>query len=282
MKQVAETILIVGVGLIGGSLGKAIKKRRLAKQVIGVSRKQATLRAAKKAGAIDVGSTQLEKMVPKADIIVIAAPLDKVIPLAKKIAKLKKPDAVVTDVGSVKGKILTSCEPFFNGTFVGGHPMAGSEKTGVAFAKEKLFEDTVCILTPTKKTQSSAKRKVEQLWKGVGAKVSLLSAKEHDNVTAYISHLPHLLSVALVQSLPLKQRNYLKFIGTGFKDMSRLAGGDSKLWLEILLSNKSEVQKSLNQNIKELQKWKRLLETENQQAVLSQLQQARSTRRKIK
>lgn len=280
MKKI-ETVLIIGVGLIGGSLGKAIKKKKLAREVLGFSRKQSTLLQAKRAKAIDRGSTQLEKVVPQADLIVLATPVNKIITLSKKIAALKKPDCVVTDVGSVKGSIVSVCDPLFKGMFLGGHPMAGSEKSGVVFADEKIFQKSICILTPTKKTRPKTKQLVSDLWRAVGAKLHQLTPKEHDNITAFISHFPHLLSVALVQSIETDQNKYLKFAGTGFKDMTRLAGGDPQLWVEILLSNKTELKKTLNKSISLLNHWKKNLETEKTQVLLADLKKANRVRKKL-
>jgi prephenate dehydrogenase len=283
-KKIANNILIIGVGLIGGSLGKAIKKNHLADHVWGVSRKQAHLTLAKKSGVIDAGSTRLEEWVSKADLIVLAAPVSQILPLAKKVARLKSPHAVVTDVSSVKGALVATCDDLFHGMFVGGHPMAGSDQSGVAFANPALFKGAVCILTPTKKTDKKAEQKVAALWRAVGARVALMSPEQHDTVTAHISHLPHLLSAALVQSLNCgknKPEEFLAFAGGGFRDMSRIAGSDPELWAEILLANRTEIKKALGQTLTLLQQWKNFLETKNEKKILKALSQAQSIRRKL-
>ena len=284
MKKIANNILIVGVGLIGGSLGKAIKKNRLADHVWGVSRKQAHLSLAKKLGVIDAGSTRLEEWVPKADLIVLAAPVSQILPLAQKVAKLKSPQAVVTDVSSVKGALVATCDKLFQGMFVGGHPMAGSDQSGVAFANPQLFKGAVCLLTPTQKTEKKAEQKVAALWRAVGARVTQMSPEEHDTVTAHISHLPHLISAALVQSLNRgknRAEQFLPFAGGGFRDMSRIAGSDPQLWAEILLSNRTEIKKVLGQTLTLLQQWKNFLETKNEKKILSALKEAQMIRRKL-
>lgn len=284
MKKSADTVLIIGVGLIGGSLAKAIKKNRLADHVWGVSRKEAHLTLAKKSGVIDAGSTRLEEWVPKADLIVLAAPVSQILSLAKKVAQLKSPHAVVTDVSSVKGALVATCDTLFKGMFVGGHPMAGSDQSGVAFANAELFKGAVCILTPTQKTKKRAKQKVAQLWRAVGARVTQMSPEKHDIVTAHISHLPHLLSAALVQSLNCEKNRaeqFLPFAGGGFRDMSRIAGSDPELWAEILLFNRIEIKKALSQTLTLLQDWKKFLETKNEKEILKALTEARAIRRKL-
>ncbi len=284
MKKIADTILIIGVGLIGGSLAKAIKKNRLANHVWGVSRKQANLTQAKKLGVIDAGSTRLEDWVSKADLIVLAAPISQILPLAQKVALLKSKECMVTDVSSVKGALVATCDTLFKGMFVGGHPMAGSDQSGVAFANAELFKGAVCILTPTQKTKKQAEQKVAQLWRAVGARVTQMSPEKHDTVTAQISHLPHLLSTALVQSLNCGKNRageFLPFAGGGFRDMSRIAGSDPELWAEILLSNRIKIKKALSQTVTLLQQWKKFLETKNEKEILKALTEARAIRRKL-
>lgn len=277
-----KNLVIVGVGLIGGSLGLAVKKKRLAQKVIGVSRKLSTLREARRLHAIDEGTLDLKKAVSIADLVVLATPVSSVIPLAKKIAPFRPAHCVVTDVASTKGDIVSKCEKLFDGYFVGGHPMSGSEKHGVNYSKVDLFKNSVCILTKT--GSPSSKNKVASLWRGVGAKVKWLHPKEHDAIVASVSHFPHLLSSLLVLSQNQKKKNVnqlLDFSAGGFRDMTRIAASHPQLWTDIFLDNKKEIIKMIDHFNLLLQDWRRYLKNENDKKISTLLSQAKHLREKL-
>ncbi len=232
---------IIGTGLIGGSLGLEIRKRGLAKEVVGVSRKAKNVALAKRMGAIDRGSTSLD-IIRGADLVVLATSVASIIGMSVKVAELIGQDALVTDVGSTKEEIAVRLSKVFP-NFVGGHPLAGSEKRGIAAAQKGLFSNALCMLTPLKTTNKSAVAKVKALWKAVGARVVLINPAEHDRLLSYISHLPHAAAFALMNSIP---GNYALLGAAGLKDTTRIAGSDPELWSEILISNKKNVTSALD------------------------------------
>ncbi|MBM3248492.1 MAG: prephenate dehydrogenase/arogenate dehydrogenase family protein [Candidatus Omnitrophica bacterium] len=257
-KFLFNQITIIGVGLIGGSLGMAVKKNRLAKKVVGFARKKKTMRQALKSKAIDKGTLNLKEAVKDADLIVLATPAQTIIELAFKIAKLAKKDCIVTDVGSSKLRIVSSLEKILpkNMKFIGAHPLAGSEKKGVEFSCADIFKKSLCILTPTSKTKKDAFDKVKKLWAGVGACVKTLSPSEHDRVLAYISHLPHIIAFSLIQSIP---DEFLELSPRGLKDMTRIASSDPILWRDIFSSNKTQVLDAVGDFASSLEKFVKLV-----------------------
>lgn len=283
-KKKVETVVIVGTGLIGGSIGRAIRKKKLAKKVIGVGRRNASLKEAKRAGAIDEGTLKLEKAAAKADLIILASSVASIPALAKKVAQVKKDSCVVTDVASVKTNIVRICEPLFRGTFIGGHPMAGSEKKGAKYSNEKLFKNSICILTPTNKTKLNTINLVASLWKQLGAKVVRLTPKKHDQVTASVSHIPHLMAAILILSqgkTDREVRNVLKFAGNGFRDMTRIASGDPALWSEILMANKKNVIGTMDTLLAQLKVCRRLLQNSDASKTRQTLNRAKKMREKF-
>ncbi len=238
-------IVIVGLGLIGGSLGLALKRRRLARRIIGVSHNPATLRRAKRLGAIDAGATALRDAVADADIVVLATPVGRIVPLATQAARFMRPGAVLTDVGSTKATILRTLERRLprRVAFVGGHPIAGSERRGLSAASATLFDSAICILTPTARTDRRALSRVRALWAPLVDRVVLMRPEQHDRILAELSHLPHLLAYALARTadprqLPHATRSYL--------EMTRVAKSDPGLWEHIFLSNRGALLKALD------------------------------------
>ncbi len=247
-KFIFKRVTIVGVGLMGGSLGLALKKNNVAKEVTGLSHRKASLEKAKEIGAIDVGQADVKKAVEKADLIVLSTPVDDIIKLLKTISPYVKRGMIVTDVGSTKQEIVEAAEEIlpYPGNFVGSHPLVGSEKKGVANAKEDLFIDSLCVMTPTNKTSQMSKAKVQQMWKRVGAEVKNLNPADHDDSLAYISHLPHLVAYGVMEALPDK---YLELATQGLRDTTRIAASSPKMWNDICMSNVKNVVKSLDELI---------------------------------
>lgn len=231
-----DKVGIIGTGLIGGALGLLIKKKKLAKEVIGIARHKRSLALARRMGAIDKGSLSLHTL-KDADLVILATPVNTILKLAPKIASIIKEGCLVTDVGSSKSQIVRSLEKKFT-HFVGAHPLAGSEKKGVAYTREGLFNDSVCILTPTKKTGLRDLKRIKKLWEEAGAKVSLLSPAEHDRILAFVSHLAHITAFSLMDVI---DNDYLRFAATGLKDATRIAASDSEIWADILLSNRDNL-----------------------------------------
>ncbi|MEW6008047.1 MAG: prephenate dehydrogenase [Candidatus Omnitrophota bacterium] len=238
-------ITIIGVGLIGGSLGLAIKKKRIASKVVGFFRKKKSAKLAKKMHMVDVVSFSLNQAVKDADLVILATPVETIKSIAKKIVGVMKPGSILIDVGSTKKEIvqilgkLTSKKKI---SFLGCHPMAGSEKSGLIFAKPDLFEDSICFLTS--KNKNSAITKIKNFWTKLGAKVVILEPAVHDKIVAEVSHLSHIISFALINCI---NNSYLRFSGPGLRESSRLASSDSIMWRDIALSNKDEILRALKQ-----------------------------------
>ncbi|OQW98591.1 MAG: hypothetical protein BWK68_00410 [Elusimicrobia bacterium A5] len=237
-------VSIIGVGLIGGSIGLAIKKSGLkVKKVIGIGRNLERLKLAKKIGAVDEITTDINEGVKNADIVFVCLPVGLIAQTTKSIFPYCKKDAIITDVGSVKQPIVNDIEKFLNtyhlpltAVFIGGHPIAGSEKTSVKYASKDLFENAVVVLTPTEKTDRKSLDIVKKLWEKMKAKVKIMSPTRHDRILAMTSHLPHAVAFALVNSA-----DNFEFAGTGFKDTTRIASSDPEMWADIIFNNRTNV-----------------------------------------
>ena len=232
---------IVGPGLIGGSLGMAVRSLRLARTVVGVGRRQASLDAALRLGAVDEVTLDAEAAVKGADLIVLATGVGRILEYLDALAPHFEAGAVVTDVGSVKASICRCARSILSRTggqwrFVGGHPLAGSEQRGVEAATVDLFKAAVCILTPDQQTDSGDEglARLSELWSALGAVVRHFEPAEHDRLLAEISHLPHVAAASLVNSV---SHNALSLAASGFKDTTRVASGDPRLWVDICLEN---------------------------------------------
>ncbi len=240
-----KTVAIVGVGLIGGSLGQGLRRSKKYR-VLGLSRRSSTIRLARRLGAIDRGSTDYS-VVSAADIVVIATPIDRALPTLKRLLPFLRAGTVITDVGSVKDPILKGVAKILGRapvTFVGGHPLAGSHNTGVRSARPDLFVGSTCVLVPLGKAPVQV---IASLWKTVGAKPQILPAERHDAAVAMTSHLPHLIAHALVKSLSAHPDRALlkKLVAGSFRDMTRVASADPDQWREILRSNAVSVRQGL-------------------------------------
>ena len=269
-------VAIVGTGLIGGSLALAIKKSGLAGEIVGVSRHKKSLVLAKRRGAINRGSQSLE-IIKGADLVVLATPVDTILAFAPKISKFIKKDAIVTDVGSTKERIVKSLEKRFP-NFVGSHPLAGSEKRSIANAHPDLFKNSLCLLTPTKKTNKRAMNKINILWKKVGAKTIFIDPERHDKILAFVSHLPHIVAFSLIEAVP---RNFLRFGSTGLKDTTRIAASDSELWAEIFLSNQKNILKTISLFKRNISSIESAIKRKNRKSLGEILERAKNKRLKL-
>ena len=273
-------VAIIGVGLIGGSMGLALKKRGLARLVVGVGRRRSSLKKAQRKGAIDWGTLSLENGVRGADLIILATPVLKIIDFGKRLSGLVAPGTIITDVGSTKAEVVRILERSLpKGVhFVGGHPMAGSEHRGVEFAQKDLFRGTLTFLTKTKNTNPAALRTVSFLWRTLGAKVEILSPARHDKIVANISHLVHIAACELVNSA----KGDLRYASSGFADTTRIASSDPALWRDIILTNKREIVASLDRYIRTLQKTKKIIASGSAVKIKSELGKAKSLREKVR
>jgi prephenate dehydrogenase len=238
-----DRLVIVGPGLIGGSLGMAARKKRLARRIVGVGRRRESLARAVQLGAVDEASLDLESAAAEADLVVLATGVETIAQQAAAVLPRMRKGALLTDVGSAKATICRSVEKVFSASaaeevrFVGGHPMAGSERRGIGSARADLFQGAVCILTPTPSTDpgGAALEIVRSLWKAVGCRVREMTPEEHDRLIAQISHLPHVAAACLVNAA---SDEALDLAASGFLDTTRVASGEPALWVAICMANR--------------------------------------------
>ncbi len=237
-----KTVLIIGLGLIGGSVARGLRSRGLCKAIYACGRDPGPLQLAQQEGVIDGWSTDLSELVPKADLILIAVPTLSVRPILALMKEFLPEHCVVTDAASVKGSVIKDIKEVFNAIpslFVPGHPIAGSERSGFEASNELLFTDRKVILTPLEETDASAVTLVRDLWQGLGAQVSNMSVADHDAVLAATSHLPHLLAYSLVNTLGAQSHidDIFRYAAGGFAGFTRIAGSDPVMWRDIFLAN---------------------------------------------
>ncbi len=243
-------IAIVGVGVIGGSLGIALKQSNPDITVVGFD-SPAVLRRARKRRAIDISSPSLRSVVSDAEIVFLCTPVESILKLLPEVSRFILPHTIVTDVGSVKGVVQSCAKKYFrsHGIFVGGHPMAGSEGSGIEYADGLLFQNAVYVLCPPlgdgKKIQP-----LVALLKSIGARILTIDAREHDRVAAAISHLPQLIAVSLMDNTARKNEGnpaFLQLAAGGFRDMTRIASSPFHLWKDILSNNRDETSRALHE-----------------------------------
>jgi len=280
-----QKISIIGVGLLGGSIGLAVKRRRLAHEVAGYVRRAASLKDCERAGAVDYATTDLLAAVSKADLVIVCTPLAQMRSLAQQFLPALKRGAIVTDVGSVKAEVVRELDSLLKKSgahFVGSHPMAGAEKTGVLAARENLFEKAVCVLTPTKKSNAAAVRKLDSFWQSLGARTLRLDAAQHDLLVSRSSHLPHVVAATLAGLVlnPAATKAQAGLCATGFRDTTRIASGSPEMWRDIALANRKNLSQSVDAFVGELKKFQTALKSGDAGAVENFFASAKSRRDK--
>lgn len=280
-----KKMVIVGVGLIGGSLALACRNKDIVSEIVGVGRSKENLQQALSMNVIDTYFFRVEEAVKDADLIVLATPVKALIRLTEEMVPYLSPGTILTDVGSVKGAVM-SIEDIVppNSSFVGGHPIAGREKSGVRAASPDLFINARCILTPTQKTNTTALERVRSLWEIVGANVSYMSPSLHDKIFAAVSHLPHVAAYALVNTLidlEETEKDIISFSAGGFKDFTRIAASHPEMWRDICLMNKENIIEMLEAYEEYIGKLKRLIKEEKEEELYSEFVKAKTAREKI-
>jgi prephenate dehydrogenase len=252
-----QNIAILGFGLMGASLALGLRKRGFTGRIIGYARREETRSRALELNIADAVFADPSEAVREADIIVICVPIWTIAKLAEEIIPALKPGAVVTDVGSTKSELLKMMEPLFAGSkawFVGSHPIAGSEKTGIDAGHPDLYEGRLTVVCPSADTPEAAEQTVSGLWKSAGSEVVEMSPAEHDAMLASTSHLPHMIAAALARSVadgdPAIKAD---FCGTGFKDTTRVASGSADMWVDIIDTNRVALEAELDRFHDELQ-----------------------------
>jgi prephenate dehydrogenase len=276
-------VTIVGVGLLGGSLGLALRRRRLAKHVTGYVRRASSIAECGKLGAVDLATRNLLEAVAGADLIVLCTPLAQMRPLVEKMRPALNRGVIVTDVGSVKAGVVQELEKLLakaGAHFIGSHPMAGSEKTGVSSARADLFANAVCVVTPTPRSNPAALRKVEGLWKALGSKLLRLDPEAHDALVSRSSHLPQVTAVTLANLVlsPFNSRNQAALCANGFRDATRMASGSPEMWRDIALANRKHLARALDAFIADLEKFRKSLQAADAKAITQWLSTAKQRR----
>ena len=273
-------VAIIGVGLMGGSLGLAIKKHKLAKEVVGISARRSSLVKAVKCKAVDVAYTDIDQAVKGADLVVLATPVETIKVFLSSIKSHLKRGCVITDVGSTKFEIIEQAEKIlpYPGAFIGSHPLVGSEKRGVENASADLYVNGLCIVTPTKKTSQVALGKVTMLWSKIGAKVKKVSPEEHDKILTYVSHLPHLLAYGLISTI---SEDHLQYGSTGLKDTTRIAASSPQMWSDICFNNSKNVVMALDQLVKKLALFRKAIMDKDERKLLEEFSNAKKKRDSI-
>ena len=281
-----QQVTIIGVGLLGGSLGLVLKEQGLAKTVVGIGRRQVNLELALQVGAIDRFASEPHEAVRDSDLIVLATPVDTYVSHVQRWGQHVPSGAIVTDVGSVKGRLVFDVEAALPSTtcFVGAHPIAGKEKSGVAHATSKLFDGARCIVTPTPHTNADALVKIRCLWEKAGSTVLLMDPMVHDWVLGAVSHLPHIAAFSLMHALQDLQEktpealSLLDFSGGGLRDTTRIAASSPEMWRDICLANRENLLTMVEQYITQLQAFKQLLNEQDGAGLTQNIEQAKMLR----
>ncbi len=285
-----KKISIIGVGLIGGSLGLALKKMDRKSEITGIGRHLNKLKRAKKIGALDKYTTDFKKGVKDADLVILAVPVSLIPLLVKKLIPHFKDGCIVFDVGSVKKIIVEKIENMFSALskkslfFIGVHPMAGSEKTGVENARRDLFDNAACIITPTAGTDKNALGVVKNIWNALGSRLFLMSPREHDFIVGFTSHLPHIIANCLVKevgALAGKDKRIKKILAGSFRDMTRIADSDEEIWADICVSNQIAVVESLKKFQVYIYEMTKKIAEGKKQVILKEFTEAKKIKAKL-
>lgn len=278
-----QKVTLVGVGLLGGSIGLALRQRKLADRVVGYVRRKPSVAECENAGAVDQADTDLWRAVEQADLVILCTPIAQMAPLSAKLVRVLKAGAIVTDVGSVKGSVVAELEPLFAGSnaqFIGSHPMAGAEKMGVLNARADLFEGAVCVLTPTARSKPGPVHALEEFWRSIGARTLRLTPEVHDDLVSRSSHLPHVVAAGLANYVlsPMHPKEQAMLCATGFQDTTRVASGSPEMWREICLANRKNLARVLGVFIEDMREFQLALESQDVKVIEEFLAQAKERR----
>ncbi|SEO84671.1 prephenate dehydrogenase/arogenate dehydrogenase family protein [Nitrosovibrio sp. Nv6] len=288
-------LVIIGVGLIGGSFGLALRKAALVKHITGVGRSQENMQRALKLGAIDEIAADLPSALKNADIVFLAIPVGQTAEIMAQISPYLEADTIVTDAGSTKRDVITAARSHLAGhlkNFVPGHPVAGAEQSGAGAAHANLFRGKKVVLTPLEETSTKAIKRMTEFWEACGAQVFRMDARQHDKILASISHLPHVLAFTLMNHVsavhpedlpgsndPLRSSDPLNFAGTGFRDFTRIAGSSPEMWRDICLANREALSSQIDAYQRELADIREMLARGDGKALERAFANAREARR---
>jgi len=275
-----QKVAILGPGLLGGSIALALKKNELAGNVSVWGRREESVREVLDCEVADEASTSLKEVCSDAELVILCTPFGVMESISSDMLPFLSPETVVTDVASVKGPVDRQLAPLFKGKarWIGSHPMAGSEKSGLQAASATLFNNACCILTPSEHSSAEAETTVHDFWTLLGARIVKLSPDDHDRLVAQISHLPHLLAALLVEAVDPKA---LPLAGGGFRDTTRIAAGPAPMWTEILLSNREAVLGGLAALERQIGQARELLNGKDEKGLQELLSRANDVRKSI-
>lgn len=278
-----QRLCVIGVGLIGGSLVRALREKGAIAEVVGSGRGEDNLRAAMRLGVIDRYDTNPAQAVAGADVVVIAVPLGAIAPVLEAIVPHLTPATVVTDVGSAKGSVIADVERIYGQippNFVPGHPIAGTEKSGVEASFATLFQNRRVILTPLAETAANAHQLIRQMWKLTGAEVVDMGVRHHDAVLAATSHLPHMLAYTLVDTLArLDDRaEIFRYAAGGFRDFTRIASSDPRMWHDICVANREQLLEMIARFGADLEQLAMAIRNDDRATVLRTFERAKRAR----
>ncbi len=278
----SERVVICGVGLIGGSMGLALRATGHTGEIVGVGLEPATLAEASELGAIDRGVTDAAAAAAEADIVVLAVPMGAMQAVMRAIAPGLQAGTTVTDVGSVKGSVVDDARRILGtlADFVPGHPIAGTERSGVTAAMPDLFRDRRVILTPTDECREAAIRRVEAMWQRMGAHTERLGIDAHDHLLAATSHLPHMLAFGLVDALARGEdpAAVFRYAAGGFRDFTRIASSDPVMWRDICLANRDALLEALRAYREDLDALTEEVRTSDSAGMMQRFQRAKDAR----
>ena len=278
-----EQLGLIGCGLMGGSFALALKKAGLVKRVVGYSKSPTTTERARQLGVIDVEAPSALLAVAGADIVLLAVPVSATEAALKSIKHLVTPQMLIMDVGSTKADVVLAARRALRdqiGSFVPAHPITGREVSGVEHSDAELYSGRQVILTPTERTLTAHLRRAEELWTALGCRVSSMSPEAHDAAFAAVSHLPHLLSFALMHSIIHQEQadQFLSLAGPGFRDFTRIAASDPKMWRDVLRANRDEIMAQSRQFQQALHALEKAMKDDSDQPLEDMLTMASSTR----
>lgn len=278
-----KRLCIIGVGLIGGSLARALRETGCVDQIIGCGRNRSHLQRAQSLGVIDAYELDIAKAVHNADVVVVAVPLGAMAACFASMQEAISEKTVITDVGSAKQSVIDAMQTAFGElpkNFVPGHPIAGTEKSGVDASFAELFSQRRVILTPPAGCDAHAVKLVQQMWTHCGAQVLQMEAKHHDEVLAATSHLPHMLAYALVDTLARLQdrREMFAYAAGGFRDFTRIASSDPQMWHDICLANREALAQMLGVYITDLQRLQQAIENNDSDYLKTTFSRAKTAR----
>jgi len=282
----AETILfkrttIVGPGLLGASIAMGLREKKISGEIWAWLRDERKADTCRESNWCDRALVDIKEAIIGSDLIILCTPVESILTQLDCISLWAGEGCLVTDVGSLKKEICKKAEKVFKGkcsSFIGSHPMAGSEKAGMEFATAELLNQKNCIVTPSKNIEEEQLDKINALWNRLGMLVSSMGMEEHDEVMSWISHLPHLVASSLINTIMSRNPKMIRYCGNGLRDTTRIAAGNPQMWMEILLGNKENLQQGIDDLLKSLEEFREALSNGDRVDLLKMLQSAKDSR----